>query len=160
MRIAILSTILATAATLAACSGGGPGSLELSTLDLGREPVSDGTFGAPFEPPPNRASGLVTTGENPQKPPKTSTNTDPPSSGGTDASISDFDAGGGRDSGFTRVDASIADAGGATCDDLAACCAGMDAGTIQSGCESVVTNGQASSCNSALNSYKQAGYCN
>lgn len=156
MRIAILSTILATAATLAACSSGGPGSLELSALDLGREPVSDGTFGAPYEPPPNRA-GSIPTDQDPTKPPKTSTSTDPPSPVPNDRPVTS-DSGGG-DSGLTKFDAGIQDAGGATCTDLDVCCAGMDAGTIQNGCDQVVASGNNASCASALNSYKQAGYC-
>lgn len=158
MRIAILSTILATAATLAACSGGGPGSIELSALDLGREPVTDGTFGAPYEPPPNRAGSLPTEqGKDPQKPPRTSNNTgDPPPT--TPIPTSGSDSGVvGRDSGATRIE--DGSPGGATCADLAACCPSLPT-SAKPGCEALVTNDDNPSCSSALKSYKQAGYCN
>ena len=157
MRIAILSTILTVAATLAACSGGGGGPLDISPLDLGREPVSDGTFGSPYETPPNRGAS-ITTQEPTTKTPKTPTTDNHPPTSGFDASVSDFDAGSRFDARVTSIDASVRDAG-ATCADLDACCSSMDAGTMQTNCNDLVINNDNPSCRAALTGYKNSGFC-
>jgi hypothetical protein len=165
MRIAILSTIFASAGALAACSGGGPGPLDISPLDLGREPVSDGTFGSPYEAPPNRGASIPTSQESPTGQSDTNANNNGNNGnngardGGTtvvtvDAGVSDnFDAGN------SSTDGSITTDG--TCADLEDCCAAIADSTQKTGCENALTSasGNDETCGQYYSAYKNGQLC-
>ena len=156
MRSLTLFTILGAAGALAACSGGGPGGLDITPLDLGHEPG-----GNTYEAPPNKGASLAgqagTDDKNPTGPTNGKPSTDPPTG---DAGPITADDGGTtkKDSGtVTEGDASVVSG---TCADLEGCCAGVPTAQKTS-CDSALeaAGGKDTTCASYYTAFKNAGYC-
>lgn len=155
MRSLTLFTILGAAGALAACSGGGPGGLDVTPLDLGHEPG-----GNTYEAPPNKGASVASqVGTDDKNPTGPKPSTDPPV--GADAGPITADDGGTtvkKDSGtVTESDAGTVTG---TCTDLETCCTEVPTAQKTS-CDSALeaAAGKDTTCASYYTAFKNAGYC-